>query len=651
MGFIAEGSTLNWKDAALQSRYVRKHGIIQLLNIYKKYKDRKNDKLSWGDEIEYIVVRVDDQNKTARIALRAYDVLQVLMQEEKRNPEGVETLWRPEYGRYMIEGTPGKPYCGIQHICEVECNMKKRRATVSALLHADEVALTMTNFPRLGTPQCSDPPAPSYPPTGVIAESQYLPDTIINPHFRFATLTANIRERRGENVRIDVPLFKDTNTDPNIDQKLHQKAVAAFAHDHSGEHLNGASPQHNGNGSGNGTGNGTNGVGHNGNGCSGGEDAKPYNIHMDAMGFGMGMCCLQCTFQCCNINEARFFYDQLAVMSPIMLALTAGTPIFKGLLADIDVRWDIISAAVDDRTKVERGEVPGAEKPIAKSRYASISTYISPYPTLLPEYNDLDIRTDEDTYNTLTEAGMDAVLARHFAHLFIRDPLVIYSDKIELDDETHSDHFENIQSTNWQTVRFKPPPPGSPIGWRVEFRPMEVQFSDFENAAFVTFTVLLTRIISSFELNLYTPLSLVDKNMQTAHKRDAARQEKFYFRKNITGENNGSGEYVLLTINEIMNGSAEFKGIIPLMNVYLASAAIEQNTRTVISTYLSFISKRAAGELLTPASWIRQFVTNHPHYNQDSIITEEINYDLVQACKEITAGTRHEPSLLGEFVH
>ena len=34
--------------------------------------------------------------------------------------------------------------------------------------------------------------------------------------------------------------------------------------------------------------------------------------------------------------------------------------------------------------------------------------------------------------------------------------------------------FQNIQSTNWQTMRFKPPPSGQDIGWRVEFRPMEV---------------------------------------------------------------------------------------------------------------------------------------------------------------------------------
>jgi len=39
-------------------------------------------------------------------------------------------------------------------------------------------------------------------------------------------------------------------------------------------------------------------------------------------------------------------------------------------------------------------------------------------------------------------AGMDELLAKHFAHLFIRDPLVIFSESIDQDDETMSDHFE-----------------------------------------------------------------------------------------------------------------------------------------------------------------------------------------------------------------
>lgn len=56
--------------------------------------------------------------------------------------------------------------------------------------------------------------------------------------------------------------------------------------------------------------------------------------------------------------------------------------------------------------------------------------------------------------------------------LWLRDPLVIFDGAVEeVDDSTATEHFENIQSTNWQTVRWKPPPPReheeSPrIGWR-----------------------------------------------------------------------------------------------------------------------------------------------------------------------------------------
>ena len=98
---------------------------------------------------------------------------------------------------------------------------------------------------------------------------------------------------------------------------------------------------------------------------------------------------------------------------------------------------------------------------------------------------------------------MNPVLSRHFSHLWIRDPMTLWKDGIEIDDETQSDHFENIQSTNWQTLRFKPPPPNSPIGWRVEFRPMEVQFTEYENAAYSIFIVLVTRVMlrNDFELS------------------------------------------------------------------------------------------------------------------------------------------------------
>ena len=108
--------------------------------------------------------------------------------------------------------------------------------------------------------------------------------------------------------------------------------------------------------------------------------------------------------------------------------------------------------------------------------------------------------------------------------------MTLWKDGVELDDERQSDHFENLQSTNWQTLRFKPPPPNSPIGWRVEFRPMEIQFTEFENAAYSIFIVLVTRVMLSYNLNLTVPISLVEENMKRAEKRDAVHSQKFHFR-------------------------------------------------------------------------------------------------------------------------
>ena len=120
------------------------------------------------------------------------------------------------------------------------------------------------------------------------------------------------------------------------------------------------------------------------------DEAQMFNvrpaIHMDAMAFGMGCCCLQITFQAQDMDESRFIYDQLAVMAPIMMALTASTPVLKGRLADTDCRWGIICESVDDRTPAERGRKGGPDpdpevagkgrRRLYKSRYDSISTYI-----------------------------------------------------------------------------------------------------------------------------------------------------------------------------------------------------------------------------------------------------------------------------------
>ncbi|KAH7092248.1 glutamate-cysteine ligase [Paraphoma chrysanthemicola] len=647
MGLLAIGTPLEWPEAKKVAGHVRSWGIEQLLAIWRNAKGKERDALLWGDEVEYLVVCYDEDNHKVRLSLRQADILAALATDEKLLQQGggvpdVQTgdaqghanpapVFHPEFGRFMLEATPGKPWgIGFKDLLDVEPNMKWRRKIAKEHMAETEFPITLTTFPRLGSPDCI---APSFPVSGPKLRSQFVPDEIANPHIRFPTLAANIRSRRGRKVQVNVPIFKDENTpwpwkDPTVNYDLHNWPE-------DDDVRNGAAPDN--------------------------------FIHMDAMAFGMGSCCLQITFQAKNIEEGRKMYDQLTPLGPILLALTAATPIYKGFLADTDVRWNQISRAVDDRTPEELGEKPlkNDRWRLPKSRYASNSTYISQDPRLRPEYLDPDLIVDEDLKQRLIDGGMDNLLATHFAHLFIRDPIVVFNEDLKELDLTKADHFENLQSTNWQHMRFKPPPPGSDIGWRVEFRPMEIQITDFENAAFSIFIVLITRAILSFNLNFYMPITRVSENMETAHIRDAVSTQKFWFRKNpfsSHNKSNGSGtgtntpaeqpsrpstptgpvedEYEQMTINEVINGQTAtdggFPGLIPLVESYLNSMNVDVETRCDIATYLDLIRKRANGTYWTAAKWIREFVNSHPEYKKDSVVGDGITYDLVKQVERIT---------------
>lgn len=200
---------------------------------------------------------------------------------------------------------------------------------------------------------------------------------------------------------------------------------------------------------------------------------------------------------------------------------------------------------------------------------------------------------------------------------------------------------------------------------------MELQLTDFENAAYAVFVVLVTRVILAFDLNLYIPISKVDENMARAHRQKAITEEKFWFRKNIappqqTKPGNGGSpfgdcahgggdardlddEYEEMTISEILCGKGDYyPGLIGLVYAYLEHIGCPEPVVRKVNGYLDLINLRASGEILTTASWIRDFVTSHPEYQQDSVVSDQISYDLLTACAEIGQGQRAAPELHGE---
>ena len=128
--------------------------VVVLVHLYLCLQNDSGRGLKWGDEVEYIIVKLDHEQKKARVSLRAATLL--------------DLLTRPE-----------------------------------------------------------------------------------------EDMSENIRKRRGEKVTMNIPIFKDVNTLSPFREDL-----AAYGDD-----------------------------------CSSAAAAKDDHIYLDAMGFGMGLCCLQLTFQ------------------------------------------------------------------------------------------------------------------------------------------------------------------------------------------------------------------------------------------------------------------------------------------------------------------------------------------------------------------
>jgi len=102
-----------------------------------------------------------------------------------------------------------------------------------------------------------------------------------------------------------------------------------------------------------------------------------------------------------------------------------------------------------------------------------------------------------------------------------------------------------------------------------------------------------------------------------------------------------------MTLDEIMNGKGHSSpGLLGLISAYIDTLDVKQEELTKINGYLNLIRLRANGSLLTPATWIRNFVQTHPAYARDSVVTQEINYDLIVAIDEIEQGVRSAPDLL-----
>ncbi|KAJ5288065.1 Glutamate-cysteine ligase catalytic subunit [Penicillium angulare] len=324
--------------------------------------------------------------------------------------------------------------------------------------------------------------------------------------------------------------------------------------------------------------------------------------------------------------------------------MTAATPVWKGHLVDSNCRWQRYGDLVDDRSLDEKGSIP--------PRWTWEQSYISTEQPSGLKSHQLLHSIDDDVREYLIEGGMDGFLADHFASILTRDPLLLTEADLKDSDPPETRLFETLYGCVWHPVRFKPPTGDRGPGWRVEFRPMEAQLTDFENAAFAIFAYFVSRAITVLRLKFYIPVEKLSDAWATGQDRGAVIGGRFWFRK--TGWLSDSDKinpdiirmlsqhgyhytskesYAQMTVDEVVNGEGTingFPGLLLMLRCYFEYVGVPMEEQEQIARYLNLIRDRARGRNPTPATWIREFIGNHKDYAEDSYISEKVCYDMMR---------------------
>jgi glutamate--cysteine ligase catalytic subunit len=257
MGFLSvQGGVLTYNQYKSKIEQYKKHGLRQFVSIYKAHKSRSIPlkELKWGEEMEYQIYAQDQQEGTLALSNRGPELIQLFNSSKQGGKSGIMLM--PEFGAWMIEAVPSKPYDSLVDpavLLSCESKLHLRREVLNEFCEKNGVQMvSLPNAPSLGTENhitIDDAElarkikenAKDLSSINEASRSKFVIDKTINSHPRFAGLVKSIRERRGSKVEIKVPIYKDVYT--NMTEATEREPYPGF-------------------------------------------------IYMDAMHFGMGQCCL-----------------------------------------------------------------------------------------------------------------------------------------------------------------------------------------------------------------------------------------------------------------------------------------------------------------------------------------------------------------------
>ena len=615
MGKQIEGITpLPFDGSKCYRKIILHNAAKQLVKLFSDFKDFVNkdeNSLYYGTETEVhvLIPRIINTNKVYSVST---NVEPLMKQLKEKHDDKIEV--EHEYGSWMLEFVPKNVFKSYLNINEIYDHFKyiiEKCVPEKPTINHEIILTGISILPHIGTLHYfvselgSTVPMKNRSNANKMSHSKSFLDFTIANFLRYITITKSILERRKGKPHVSLPIFQDSKT------KLNQ-----------------------------------------------------YNL--DHTGYGPSCCGLQCTFSTKNMDECRFLYDQMNVVSFFFQCISNSSPIINGKLTEWDGRWNLIEGILDDRSQREI-------KKIEKSRFSTISFYISNDKRNKKHYNDRKFTLNKKFRKLIkrmfkhqkSEFYKDTRLLNHYGYLFIREPLMLVKENIIKDRSDTTADFDIIQSTNWNNVRFKPPRSfDSHDGWLMEFRSMDLPITAKEKAAIVFFVTLFVRMIldKKLKVNFYIPISVADKNFHKGLLMNADINQKFYFRKYFSeylhGEKVYEDEIVELTMQELLEGNDKFDGFKCLIKAFIDinkvnidedSKRLKYSIENRIWDVYNFYVARCKGELMSNARFLRYLVKTHPCYKHDSMVSDTIITSIIDRSLEIQRND-YEDVLLGNYL-
>jgi len=143
---------MNWEDAQKYQTDIKEFGLMQAIALYNKYKDIyiPIKDLHWGEEVEYHTVIFNHDEKSAKIPVEGYFKAKEVLEQVPQD----QFNFQDEYGSWMIEAVPARPYVlyDVNGPKEALISLTNRRKILNnALMSKDLSVISMPSFVGLGT--------------------------------------------------------------------------------------------------------------------------------------------------------------------------------------------------------------------------------------------------------------------------------------------------------------------------------------------------------------------------------------------------------------------------------------------------------------------------------------------------------------------